>query len=192
MAGAAIESQAAVDPAVPATGIPLRGYQGASAGNHWTVDQLNNILQAGGSPLQVAQDNSGSLLRMVTNYTQTSAGAADRSMAELAWIKTMSYYRWFHVTEFLTKYQGYKLAVYLPEPIPGQKIMTAELGEEIMIGLYDLFCKAGLCQNPSYYKDSLVVEVDGANGRLKIQDEPVIVTQHYQTEITSYVVAGTV
>lgn len=192
MAGAAIESQAAIDPAVPQTGIPLVGYKGASAGNHWTVDQLNNLLQAGGSPLQVAADYSGALLRMVTNYTQTGAGAADRSMAELCWLKTMSYYRWFHVTEFLTKYQGYKLAQYLPEPIPGQKIMNAELAEEIMIGLYKLFCDAGLCQNPDHYRDTLVVEVDGANGRLKIQDEPVIVTQHYQTEITSYVVAGAV
>lgn len=192
MAGAAIESQAAIDPAVPATGIPLAGYKGASAGNAFTVDQLNNLLQAGGSPLQVASDYTGSLLRMVTNYTQTSGGAADRSMAELCWIKTMSYCRWFHVTEFLTKYQGYKLAQYLDEPIPGQKIMTAELGEEIMLGLYKFFCDAGLCQNPAYYRDSLVVEVDGPNGRLKIQDEPVIVTQHYQTEITSFVVAGKV
>lgn len=192
MAGAAIESQAAIDPAVPATGIPLAGYKGASAGNHWTVDQLNNLLQAGGSPLQVASDYTGALLRMVTNYTQTQAGAADRSMAELCWLKTMSYYRWFHVNEFVTKYQGYKLAKYLDEPIPGQKIMTAELGEEIMLGLYKLFTDAGLCQNAAHYRDTLVVEVDGANGRLKIQDEPVIVTQHYQTEITSYVVAGSV
>lgn len=192
MAGAAIESQAAIDPAVPQTGIVLLGYKGPSAGNHWTVDQLNNLLQAGGSPLAIAQDYTGALLRMVTNYTQTQAGAADRSMAELCWLKTMSYYRWFHVTEFLTKYQGYKLAQYLTEPIPGQKIMTAELGEEIMLGLYKLFCDVGLCQNPDYYRSTLVVEVDGPNGKLKIQDEPVIVTQHYQTEITSYVVAGQV
>lgn len=192
MAGAAIESQAAIDPAVPQTGIPLLGYHGPSAGNHWTVDQLNNLLQAGGSPLQIAPDYTGALLRLVTNYTQTQAGAADRSMAELCWLKTMSYYRWFHVTEFLTKYQGYKLAQYLAEPIPGQKIMTAELGEEIMLGLYKLFCDAGLCQNPEYYRDTLLVEIDGPLGRLKIQDEPVIVTQHYQTEITSYVVAGKV
>lgn len=192
MAGAAIESQAAIDPAVPHTGTVLLGYKGPSAGNHWTVDQLNNLLQAGASPLAVAQDYTGSLLRVVTNYTQTQAGAADRSMAELCWLKTMSYYRWFHVTEFLTKYQGYKLAQYLTEPIPGQKIMTAELGEEIMLGLYKLFCDTGLCQNPGYYRDTLVVEVDGPNGKLKIQDEPVIVTQHYQTEITSFVVAGQV
>lgn len=192
MAGAAIESKAATDPAEPHTGTVLLGYKGPSAGNHWTVDQLNNLLQAGACPLLVAQDYTGSLLRVVTNYTQTSAGAADRSMAELCWIKTMSYYRWLHVTEFQTKYQGYKLAQYLDEPIPGQKIMTAELGEEIMLGLYKLFCDAGLCQNPSYYKDTLLVEVDGPNGKLKIVDEPVIVTQHYQTEITSYVVAGQV
>ncbi len=192
MAGAAIESQAAIDPAVPATGIVLRGYMGPSQGNHWTVDQLNNLLVAGACPLQVAQDGTGALLRTVSNYTQTGAGAADRSMAELCWLKTMSYYRWFHVTEFLTKYQGYKLAAYLKEPIPGQKIMTKELGEEIMLGLYKLFMDAGLTQHMAHYRDTLVVEVDGPNGRLKIVDEPVIVTQHYQTEITSYVIAGQV
>ena len=192
MAGAAIESQAAVDPAVPGTGMALVGYKGPSLGNHWTVDQMNNLLVAGACPLQIGQDYTGTLLRLVTNYTQTALGAADRSMAELAWLKTMSYYRWFHVTEFLTKYQGFKLAQYITDPIPGQKIMTAQLGQEIMLGLYKQFMDAGLCQNMPHYQASLVVEVDGPNGKLKIQDEPVIVTQHYQTEITSYVVGGQV
>jgi phage tail sheath gpL-like len=192
MAGAAIESLAATDPAMPHTGIQLLGYKGPSQGNHWTTDQLNNMLTAGGSPLQVAPDYTGYLLRMVTNYTQTALGAADRSMAELAWLKTMSYYRWFHVTEFQTKYVGYKLAQYITDPLPGQKIMTVELGEEIMLGLYKLFMDAGLCQNMGHYQDTLTVEVDGPNGKLKIVDEPVIVTQHYQTEVTSYVIAGAV
>jgi phage tail sheath gpL-like len=192
MAGAAIESQAAVDPAIPATGIALLGYKGPRQGEHWTVDQMNNLLQAGGSPLEISQDYSGGLLRMVTNYTQTAGGAADRSMAELCWLKTMSYKRWFTVTEFQIKYRGFKLAQYLTEPIPGQKIMTPQLGEEIMLGLYKLFMDAGLCQNLDYYRKTLVVEIDAPNGKLKIQDEPVLITQHYQTEITSYPVAGQV
>lgn len=192
MAGAAIESQAAIDPAMPATGLVLSGYKGPSQGNHWTVDQINNLLVAGACPLQIAQDGTGALLRTVTNYTQTSAGAADRSMAELCWLKTMSYYRWFRVTEFLTKYQGYKLAQYLKEPIPGQKIMTQQLAQEIMIGLYKQFMDAGLTQHMDHYRDTLVVEIDAPNGRLKIVDEPVIITQHYQTEITSYVIGGQV
>lgn len=191
-AGAAIESQAAIDPAMPATGVALVGYKGPSLGNHWTIDQMNNMLVAGGSPLQIAPDYTGTMLRMVTNYKRTTAGAADRSMAELAWIKTMSYYRWFRVTEFQTKYQGFKIAQYITDPIPGQKIMTQQLGEEIMIGLYKLFMDVGLCQNMDYYRKTLVAEIDGPNGKLKLQDEPVIVTQHYQTEITSYVVAGQV
>lgn len=190
MAGAAVESLAAIDPAMPATGIVLVGYKGPTQGNAFTIDQQNNLLVAGACPLQIAQDYSGSILRMVTNYTQTSGGAADRSMAELAWMKTMSYYRWYHVTEFTTKYQGYKLAEYIVEPIPGQKIMTVELGEEIMLGLYKRLMDVGLCQNMPYYRDTLLVEVDGPNSKLKIVDDPVIVTQHYQTEITSYPVAG--
>ena len=192
MAGAVIESMANIDPAVPHTDATLVGYMGPRSGEHFTIDQVNNLLVAGASPLRIRQDGTGALLRMVTNYTQTGSGAADRSMAELAWIKTMSYYRWFVVTEFMIKYSGYKLAKYIDEPIPGQKIMTRELGEEIMIGIYKNFCDVALCQNADYYKKTLVVEVDGPNGKLKIQDEPVIVTQHYQTEVTSYVVAGRV
>ena len=192
MAGAVIESMANIDPAVPHTDATLVGYMGPRSGEHFTIDQVNNLLVAGASPLRIRQDGTGALLRMVTNYTQTGSGAADRSMAELAWIKTMSYYRWFVVTEFMIKYSGYKLAEYIDEPIPGQKIMTRELGEEIMIGIYKNFCDVALCQNADYYKKTLVVEVDGPNGKLKIQDEPVIVTQHYQTEVTSYVVAGRV
>ncbi|MFT4191678.1 MAG: phage tail protein [Comamonas sp.] len=192
MAGAAIEAQAAIDPAVPQTGIVLTGYKGPRQGDHWMVDQMNNLLSAGGSPLEIYSDATGGLLRLVTNYKRSAAGAADRSMAELCWIKTMSYYRWFVVTEFQTKYRGYKLAQYITEPIPGQKVMTVDLGEEIMIGIYKLFCDVALCQHPDYYREQLVVEVDGPNGKLKILDEPVIVTQHYQTEVTSMVVAGQV
>lgn len=192
MAGALIESGAAVDPAQPQTGMVLAGYVGPRQGDDFTIDQKNNMLVAGGSPLQIAQDGTGSLLRMVTNYTQTASGAPDRSLAELCWIKTMSYYRWFHVTEFQIKYTGFKIAQYITDPIPGQKIMTKELGEEIMLGLYKQFMDVGLCQNMPYYQDTLVVEVDGPNGKLKILDEPVIVTQHYQTEITSAVIAGQV
>lgn len=192
MAGAAIESGAAIDPALPQTGMVLSGYLGPKQGDDFTTDQKNNLLNAGGSPLQISVDSTGSLLRMVTNYVKTAGGAPDRSMAELCWVKTMSYYRWFHVTEFQIKYTGFKIAQYITDPIPGQKIMTKELGEEIMLGLYKLLMDVGLCQNMPYYQDTLVVEVDGPNGKLKILDQPVIVTQHYQTEITSAVVAGQV
>jgi phage tail sheath gpL-like len=192
MAGAAIESLAAIDPAVPHTGIKLIGYQGPCPCDGYTAEQVGNLLASGASPLHIAQDYGGALLRMVTNYTQTDSGAADRSMAELCWIKTMSYFRWFRVTDFQTKYQGFKLAQYITDPIPGQKIMTKELGEEVCLGQYKLFMDAGLMQNMPYYQETLLVEVDGPNGKLKIQDEPVIVTQHYQTEVTSFVVAGQV
>ena len=192
MAGADIESGAAIDPAQPQTGMLLVGYIGPKQGQHFTIDQVNNLLVAGASPLQIAQDSTGRLLRMVTNYTQTAGGAADRSQAELPWLKTMSYYRWFHVTEFQIKYTGFKIAQYITDPIPGQKIMTKELGQEIMLGLYKLLMDVGLVQNMPYYQQTLIVEIDAPNGKLKILDEPVIVTQHYQTEITSAVVAGQV
>jgi phage tail sheath gpL-like len=192
MVGASVESMAAIDPAQPHTGVAMIGYKGPKQGEHFTLDQVNNLLLAGASPLNVLPDYTATLLRMVTNYTQTSAGAADRSMASVNWLKTMSYYRWFVVTEFQIKYTGFKIAAYVTEAIPGQKIMTKELGQEIMLGIYKLMMDVGLMQHLQYYQDTMVVEVDGPNGKLKIQDEPVIITQHYQTEVTSYVVAGQV
>lgn len=193
MAGAAIESSAAIDPAVGPTA-KLLGYKGPVQGAGFVVDSMNNLLAKGGSPLNIAIDYTGSLLRMVTNYKLSPGGAPDRSMAEMCWLKTMSFYRWYRVTEFQNKYNnaGYKLGQYVDRPIPGQKIMTVDLAEEIMIGLYKIFCDAGLCQNMPYYISTLKVEIDAPNGKLKIMDEPVILTQHYQTEVTSNVVAGQV
>jgi phage tail sheath gpL-like len=193
MAGAAIESSAAIDPAVGPTA-KLIGYKGPTQGNGFVVDSMNNLLVKGGSPLNIAADYTGSLLRMVTNYKTSPGGAADRSMAEMCWLKTMSYYRWYRVTEFQTKYNnaGYKLGQYVTQPIPGQKIMTVDLAKEVMVGLYQVFIDAGLCQNMAYYKATLDAEIDAPNGKLKIIDEPVILTHHYQTEITSSVVAGQV
>ncbi len=190
MAGTAIESSAVVDPAMPYTDIVLVGYKGPRRGQHFNLDQQAALLIAGGSPLAINQDGTAALLRVVTNYTQNSQGADDPSTRELAWVKTMSFYRWFTVTEYSLKYRGFKLAEYITDPIPGQKIMTAELVEEIQLGIYNELAKVALVQNMEHYKDSLVVEIDGPNGKVKVQDEPVLVTQHYQTEITSYPIAG--
>lgn len=190
MAGTAIESSAVVDPAMPYTDIVLVGYKGPRRGQHFNLDQQAALLIAGGSPLAINQDGTAALLRVVTNYTQNSQGADDPSTRELAWVKTMSFYRWFTVTEYSLKYRGFKLAEYITDPIPGQKIMTAELVEEIQLGIYNELAKVALVQNMEHYKDSLVVEIDGPNGKVKVQDEPVLVTQHYQTEITSCPIAG--
>ncbi len=190
MAGTAIESSAVVDPAMPYTDIVLVGYKGPRRGQHFNLDQQAALLIAGGSPLAINQDGTAALLRVVTNYTQNSQGADDPSTRELAWVKTMSFYRWFTVTEYSLKYRGFKLAEYITDPIPGQKIITAELVEEIQLGIYNELAKVALVQNMEHYKDSLVVEIDGPNGKVKVQDEPVLVTQHYQTEITSYPIAG--
>lgn len=189
MLGAAIESGAALDPAVPFTGTELVGYVPARQQDDWTTAQLNVLLTAGVSVLRNI-GGKAQILRMVTDYTTHATGALDPSYRNLCWVKTLSYYRWFVVTEFQTKYNNYKLAEYITEPIPGQKIMTKMLVEEIMLGVYEQFCAVAMMQNPKYYKQSLLAEIDGTNGRVKIIDEPVLVTQHYQTEITSQWHAG--
>ncbi len=191
MAAAAIESHCSIDPAVPFVGVPLVGYKAASKLDDFEYEtQKNNLALAGGSTLEVMDDGTANLLMMVTNYTTHPTGAADPSWRNLNWVKTMSYYRWFTVTEFQIKYRGFKAAEYMIEPIPGQKVMTVELGADIMLNIYQQFIDVGLFQNMAYYKDTLLVEVNGAAGKLQVIDNPVLVTQHHQTEITSQFAAG--
>jgi phage tail sheath gpL-like len=190
MAGAAMETSAGIDPAQPYTDLPLVGYKGAKRGDGWTNDQANVFLLAGASPLKLQADGSATLWRVVTNYTTNTSGAADPSRRDRCWFKTESFRRWYTVTEYQLKYVGFKLAEYITEPIPGQKIMTKELVEEIQIDIYKQLQDVGLYQNLDYYKASLVIEIDGPNGKVRVQDEPVLVTQHYQTEVTSYPIAG--
>ncbi len=187
LAGAAIERQSAIDPAVPFTSIRLPGYLPAKAGEQFTPAQQNVMLLAGGSTLLGTE-----ISRMVTNYTANGLGALDKSYRNLNWVKTLSYWRWFCISEWQLKYRQYKLVESLPEPIPGQKIMSKELAEEIALGLYDNFVDVALMQNAAHYKETLLVEIDATNGKVKIIEQPVLVTQHYQTETTSEFIAGTV
>ena len=191
MLAANIESSAAIDAAVPFQGIKLVGYAGARAQDAFGTDEANAIAQAHGGTLETAGEDEWAMSRMFNHYKRNSAGGADASARDLCWVKLASYWRWVHVTEFETKYRnGWKLAEYVTEPLPGQKIMTKDIGEEIMLSLYEVFMDAGLFQNMPHYKASLKVEIDGANGKLKVIDEPVMVTQFYQTEITSNLIAG--
>lgn len=193
MAAATIEGHCSIDPAEPFTGVTLVGYQGPKKEDDFEWEtQKNNLLVAGVSVMEVMDDGTANLLRMVNNYVKHPTGAADPSWRNLNWVKTDSYYRWYFVTEMQIKYRGFKLAEYMVEPLPGQKIMTKQLMEDILLDCYDEFVKAGLFQNREYYKKTLQVEIDSANGKVKIIDRPVLVTQHYQTELTSEFETGNV
>ncbi|AXF86399.1 hypothetical protein DTO96_102153 [Ephemeroptericola cinctiostellae] len=189
MAGATIESMAMLDPATPHTGAALVGYKPAATGESLNEDQINNIMLEGGSSVSVHADNTATLMRMVTNYTTHNTGAYDTSMRELNWIKTLSWFRWYRNAEFSIKTQGFKMGEYA-EAIPGQKIMTYDVAQDMLLGIYDNAIGIGRMQNPEYYKDTLLIQIDGPQGRLKIRDEPVIMNQLYQTAITSQWVAG--
>lgn len=188
-AGAVIESMASTDPCVPHTGAVLVGYKAARVDEHLQPKQINNIMLSGGSSINVQADGTATLMRMVTNYTTHNSGAYDTSMRELNWIKNLSWFRWYRNTEFAIKTQGFKLGEYA-EPIPGQKIMTTEVATDMMLGIYDNAIDLGRMQNRDHYTKTMLLQIDGPNGRLKVQDEPVIMNQLYQTAITSQWAAG--
>lgn len=189
MAGAAIESLAMLDPATPHTGVALVGYMSAMEGERLSDDQKNNIMLEGGSCVSEQADGTAVLMRMVTNYVTHNTGAYDTSMRELNWIKTLSWFRWYRNAEFAIKTQGFKLGEYA-EAIPGQKIMTYDVAQDMLLSIYDNAVAIGRMQNPEYYKESLLIQIDGQQGRLKVKDEPIIMNQLYQTAITSEWVAG--
>lgn len=189
IAGAVIESMAMLNPCIPHTGAALIGYMAARQDDHFEADSINIIMLDGGSSVVVAEDGTATLMRMVTNYTTHNTGSYDTSMRELTWIKDLSWFRWFRNTEFAIKTQGFLLGEYA-EPIAGQKIMTYEVAEDMLLGIYDNAISVARMQNRDHYQKTLVLQIDGPNGRLKVQDEPVIMNSLYQTAITSQWAAG--
>jgi phage tail sheath gpL-like len=192
MAGAAIESSAAIDAVVPYTGIKLKGYMGPADADVWDErTDANNLALLGGSVIEANEDGTGNLLRMFTHYKRSPSGANDQSCRELCWVKIASYWRWFRTNEFETKYRdGWKADQYATEVLSGQKIMTKELVQEICVALYMIFVQAGWFTFAQHFIDTMVIEFEPANGKFKIDDEPVMVLQHYQTEFTSHLLSS--
>lgn len=184
MAGAVIEKQSAVDPAKPYASLKLRGYLAAKTRDRFNEVQRNVMLLAGGSVLVGDEIN-----RMVTNYTQNTLGVMDKSYRNLNWIKTLSFWRYTCVSEFLLKYRNYKLSDD-PKQKPLKGVMDRDLAQSIMLRLYDQFIDAGLMVHREFYQENLVIDIDATNGKLKYDEQPVLMTQHYQTEITTGYVAG--
>lgn len=191
MVAAGIESIAASDPSMHYLGRQLVGYMGPRRGAGYTEDERNDMLKAGLSPLEVAADGTATIGRMVTHYTHNTQGADDKSRRELPWVKFMSYYRWYTVTQFRLQYSsGWKLDPSATEPIPGVPIMTAALAVETMVGNYTQLIKAGFVQQDlQAYIDSVRAEIDAPNCLVMIEDEPKMLSPYYQTGITSFPVA---
>jgi phage tail sheath gpL-like len=189
MAGAVIESMASLNPCTPHTGATLVGYKGALADEGFENEQINLFMVDGGSGLVTQEDGTATLMRMVTNYTTHNTGAYDVSMRELTWIKNLSWFRWYRNVEWSIKTQGFLLGEYA-EAIPGQKIMTYEVAEDMLLAIYDNAIGIARMQHRDHYQQTMVLQLDGPNGRVKVQDEPVVMNGLYQTMITSQWAAG--
>ncbi len=183
MAGAVIESVNNTDPAFPYANSQLVGYLPATDEDALVPDQQNNLLNAGLSVL-LSNNNRGYLNRCVTNTTETARGAKDEDWRNLNWVKTNSYWRWFCVNEWLKRIGEYKLTTDAEIPA-GQPIMNTSLAQETQLSFYDAFVSAGLMRDLAGYTDEMLVEIDTSYGKVKIQDYPRLITQHYQTEISS-------
>lgn len=191
MVAAGIESVAVGDPSMHYLGRPLVGYMGPRRGTGYSDVERNDMLRAGLSPLSVAADGTATLGRVVTDYTQTAQGTEDASRRELPWVKFMSYYRWFTLTEFALNYrEGWKLDPFAGDPVPGVKIMTEPLIVDVMVGNYSKLVQAGLVsQDLQSYIDSVKAEIDAHNCLVNIEDSPQMLSPYYQTGIISYPVA---
>lgn len=186
-AAGAIEYSAAIDPAVPLRDIPLTNVLPPI--NDFEGTERQGLLVDGCSTL-ISNQNVLYIERMVTNYTQNASSVDDASFRNLEWIKTMSWWRWFVTTEFGLKYRNYKMAEVWDDAFEDARIMTVQLGEEVILGCYRQAINKGLMQDMAGYQEDLVVEVAGASGRLKYLEKPRLITQHFQTEVTSEPILG--
>jgi phage tail sheath gpL-like len=186
-AAGAIEYKATIKPSRPLRDLPLLNVLPAL--QNFSEQEANTILMEGGSTAYSA-DGVLYIQRMVTNYTKNSASVDDASYRNLEWIKTMSWWRWFVLSEFALKYRDYMLAEVWDEAFEGQDVMTNELAQEIIIGLYRTAIDNAIMQDMEGYVADLRTDIAGALGRLKYLEKPRLMTQLYQEEVTSEPIVG--
>lgn len=192
--GAVVENHVAGykggDPAVPFTGLDLNGLVSPANVEQRSSDENNLLLNAGISTVRSKPDGSLEVSRMVTNRTKNDAGIATPAYRNLNRVKILQHRKWMFIFFSQQKLQGFKLAEFLPEPIPGQKILDEQGGREFAAFVEGISQDNGLTQDMPGYMQKLLVQIDVLNGRLKVIEAPYLMGQHYQNEITIAFIAG--
>lgn len=166
------------DPALPFTGLELRGVIADKPENRRTTSERNILLYDGVATHRIARDGSVQIERLVTMYQYNEAGASDPAYLDVNTPFTLSYIRETTNNRILTRFSRYKLADTL---VPGAgDIVTPKIIRAELIDLASQWVQMGLVENIEQFKTGLIVERN-ANDRTRVDVKmpPDLVNQFY-------------
>lgn len=124
-------------------------------------DERNMLLEKGIGTVVVNANGNTAIEREATAYRHNSLGAFDKSYFDMTTTQTLIYLRYSYKERICSKYQRYKLADDDYEVSPGQKVVTPLVLKAEILALAQDWYRAGLLEDLSSFKESLVSERDG-------------------------------
>ncbi|MBR0650376.1 phage tail protein [Roseomonas terrae] len=168
----------AIDPARPVQTLLVPGVMPPAAEKRFTRAQRNTLLFNGISTLTVDAGGNVVVERVVTEYRQTSAGAADTSYLNVETVKTVTYLRYDVRTFFSRKYPRHKLAADGTRFGAGQPVMTPKLAKAELVARFEQWEEAGLVQDRAAFMRDVVTEISGTDpDRLNALIPPTVINQ---------------
>jgi phage tail sheath gpL-like len=160
-------------------GRALTGLIGVSY-HDWA--QANSLLYKGMSVMQIANDGSCSIKRLISMYQYRPDGSADDAYLDINTAEVMERIRYEQRIGAIKRFTGSAAAKTNEGYRPGLRITTEDSVRAYLLSLYQnvLMRELGWVQEYDYYKSTLVVEQDPTNpSRFNFVDQPVILSPYY-------------
>ncbi|MCQ8103247.1 hypothetical protein NP590_03935 [Methylomonas sp. SURF-2] len=146
----------------------------------WT--NANSLLFKGMSVMQIAQDGSCSIKRLITLHQYRPDGSADDAYLDVNTPEVLERIRYVQRIRAIQQFVGTAAAKTNEGYKPGLRITTEDSVRAFLLSLYQnvLMRENGWVQNYDHYKSTLVVEQDPTNpSRFNYLDVPVLLSPFY-------------
>ncbi|WP_445372734.1 hypothetical protein ACH518_09640 [Methylomonas sp. HW2-6] len=160
-------------------GVALTGMVGVTY-HDWT--NANSLLFKGMSVMQIAQDGSCYIKRLITLHQRRPDGSPDDAYLDVNTPETLERVRYEQRIGAIKAFVGTAAAKTNEGYRPGLRITTEDSVRAYLLSLYQnvLMREYGWVQNYDHYKTTLVVEQDADNpSRFNYLDTPILLSPFY-------------
>lgn len=182
--GAKASYTAAVDPALPASTLPLRLVLPPAPADRWDQSERNILLYDGISTYTVDSGGVCRIERLVTMYQKNPQGVDDPSYLDWNTKVSLKWLREQVRTRMSVRFGRYKLADDTADVKAGQRVVRPKDIAAELVALYKEMANAAVVEDIEQFKANLVVERDaGDRGRVNAMMTPKLIGQLRVTAI---------
>lgn len=133
--------------------------------------QNESLLHSGITPIKITRDNQAQIVRAITLYRRSSAGAPDNSYLDVATLCTFDAYRAHQDIRLTTRFADHKAADTALQAQARKGIITTTILKAELLAIYQEMIDKGWVEDFDTYRTELIVEADTATpGRFNYQD----------------------